>query len=189
MFTAKKSYVFSSLLVLGVLASVDVSYAQGDSEGRMEERVSPSSYAEKNEYVPYMGLTGGVNNPSDYSSTAELGVVGGIQPEMGVGVGGEINTTSLDDTDRTQRTIALAQAAYKFGGDVPVARNSYFAIGAGPAFVKTQVKWAIAPAVGFDIPITTKTRDTVSLGVNAKYVGVTNSVDSYVGSAAVKYWY
>jgi hypothetical protein len=190
MFTFKKKIAVLSLVAFGSFPFASVCYSQNDMQGRMEDKIQPPSISEKSPSIAFMGITGGANNSIGDSKTgAEIGVVAGSQQESGLGFGGEVNTTRMNDFDRTQRTSVLAQMAYKFGGDVAVAKDSYLAVGIGPAIVKNQIKWAVAPAVGFDIPLKNKVHDTVSLGLNAKYVGVTNSPDSYVGSAVVKYWY
>lgn len=185
----KKCLLFGSVLSLGA-SMIGSGYAQEEMQGRMEEKLPTHVTHEVGERIGFMGLNGGVSNPiGKIGSTAEMAIVAGAQPETGVGYGGELSSTRLDDQDKTMRTTLLAQAAYKFGGDTPVVRNTYMSIGAGPSIVKTQVKFAVSPQVGFDIPLTNKVHDTVSLGLNAKYIGVTNSPDAYVGSAAVKYWY
>jgi hypothetical protein len=50
---------------------------------------------------------------------------------------------------------------------------------------------AIAPVIGFDIPLSRsrQTHDIFSFGFNVKYIGISNSPDSYVSNAVVKYWY
>lgn len=190
MLNLKKYFVVGSVVSLGVCSLISTCYSESEMQGRMEEKLPTRVTTEAGERITFMGLNGGASNPiGNMGTTSEVAVVVGAQPEMGVGLGGELSTTRLDDLDKSQRTALLGQVEYKFGGDIPVARHSYFAVGAGPAVVKTQVKWAIAPAVGFDIPLSNKVHDTVSLGLNAKYMGVTNSPDAYVGSAAVKYWY
>lgn len=190
MLNLKKYFVVGSVISLGVCSLASTCFAEGEMQGKMEEKLPARVSTETGERITYMGLSGGASNPiGDLKTTPEMAVATGAQSEMGVGFGGELSTTRLDDPERNQRTALLGQVSYKIGGDVPVARHSYFSVGAGPALVKTQVKWAVSPAVGFDIPLTNKVHDIVSLGLNAKYMGVTSSPDAYVGSAAVKYWY
>lgn len=190
MLSFKKYFVTGSVLSFGVCSLISTCYSQSEMGGRMEEKLPTREYVEPSEKISFMGLSGGASIPVDnFGTTPEMGVSIGAHPDKGVGFGAELNTTRLDDIDKNQRTILLGQAAYKIGEDIPVAQNSYIAIGAGPAIVKTQVKWAVSPSVGFDIPLTNKVHDVVSLGLNAKYTGVTSSPDAYVGSAIVKYWY
>lgn len=190
MINLKKISKCFCLLSVSIISSISIGFAQSEVQGSMEDRLPVKSFTDSSENIVFMGLTGGANNPvGPFKSSSEIGLVVGAQPELGIGYGGEVNTTRLDDADRTQRTLVLAQMAYKLGGDIPVLRRSYIALGAGPAIVKSQAKWAIAPAIGFDIPLNNQIHKTVSIGLNAKYVGITNSADSYVGSAAVKYWY
>jgi hypothetical protein len=179
-----------SLLIITLLAGVNTCFAQYENQGRMEEKMPTSAAAERSEKFVYMGIIGGGENPNGSLGTAaQVGLVAGSQFVSGLGYGGEVNTTQLDDADKTRRTITTAQVAYRMGGEVPLFKDSYAALGAGPAFVKSKVRWAVAPAVGFDVPLSRRNHETVSLGLNAKYVGVTSSPDSYVGSAVVKYWY
>jgi hypothetical protein len=179
-----------SFLIITLLAGVNTCFAQYENQGTMEEKMPSSGTGERSEKIIYMGLVGGGENPNGPLRTeTQVGIVAGAQYLSGVSYGAEVNTTKLDDVSRSQRTIATVQSGYKMGGDIPLLKDVYVAVGAGPAFVPDHVRWAIAPVVGFDIPLSKKMHEFVSIGLNAKYVGVTNSPDSYVGSAAVKYWY
>lgn len=179
-----------SLFIVGLLLSTGGCLAESEMQGRMEEKMEPWSAKSTSAYIYNMGLTGGGENPNGvFRTKTQLGVVANSQQIEGAGFGAEVNTTQLDDADKTRRTLALAQAAYRMGGDIPLIKDTYVAVGAGPAFVKSKVRWAVAPAVGFDVPLNNKIHETISLGLNARYVGVNSSPDSYVGSAAVKYWY
>jgi hypothetical protein len=186
MSNSKKKITVASV-VLGIFLFNNACYSQSE----MEEKLPNRSVVDEGENRIYMGVSGGVNSPagSNIATSTEVGVSVGHQPEMKPGIGVEVTNSQLQDSDKYQRTSVMAQSAYKIGGDIPLGRTSYMGLGAGPIFVKNKVRWAIAPALGFDIPLNNRTHDVVSLGLNAKYVGVTKSVDSYVGSATVKYWY
>lgn len=141
------------------------------------------------EYRLHMGLTGGINNPEELDSSAEYGINVGFQPIVPFSVGAELTTTELDNNDQDQRTTLLARGAYNMGGDIPVLKYSWIGAGIGPSLIDNQLELAIAPQVGFDIPLTNKVHDVISLGLNAKYMFVSDNPDSLVAAAAVKYWY
>lgn len=160
-------------------------------DSRLEERVSEESTTEKVLSKMYLGVGGGVNSPvGDMETSAEVRVNVGYYPIENLGLGLEMNTTELEDAGNNTRTNLLLNGAYRVGGDIPVIRTSYIAVGAGPVFDSSKSdEWAVAPTIGFDIPLSSRAHNVVSLGLNARYVGISNTDDSYVGSAEVKYWF
>jgi hypothetical protein len=162
------------------------------SAGQMEEQVAGAPESQKTESEYFLGVIGGVNSPlsSRMNSSADGGVAIAFQPGASFGVGAQVTTSELKDENRNQRTVALLQTAYRIGGDTPVLKGMFLGVGGGPVFISSKsVEWAVAPVVGVDIPLSSKAHDIVSIGLDAKFVGITNSADSYVGSAAIKYWY
>lgn len=179
------------LLSLAVLSSASL-YAQTPEEAENRLRSSLPDLRpveEKEQYKIHMGLTAGVSSPNgDAESSPEVGLNIGFSPYIPFGLGAEITTAELDDTD-TQRTQVLVRGSYNFGGDIPVLRHSYVGVGAGPMFVSDKVEWTIAPLAGFDIPLTAQTTDFLSLGLSARYLYTTETQDSFSGGLALKYWY
>lgn len=137
----------------------------------------------------HMGLTAGINDPENTEASPEFGINVGFQPVVPFGVGADVSTTQLDDGTDDQRTTVLAKGTYNFGGDVPVLRSTWIGVGAGPVIIDDKFEWAAAPIAGFDIPLSSKMHDVLSLGVDAKYLFISDREDGLVASAAVKYWY
>lgn len=184
--------MFKVLLAVGLIVGSVSGFAQTREEA--EDRIK-GSFPElrpveaKDQYKIHMGLTAGVNSPNgDAESSPEVGLNVGFAPYIPFGLGAEITTAELDDTD-VQRTQVLARGTYNFGGDIPVLRYSYAGVGVGPMFVSDKVEWTIAPLAGFDIPLSNKTSDFISLGLSAKYSYTTGTQDAFSAGAALKYWY
>jgi hypothetical protein len=155
-----------------------------------EERIKGHVYSEKNEGTMYMGVLTGRNAPINaVTPSTELGLTLGYQPEGSFGLGLEVSTSRLADFYNRQRTSVIAQTAYKLGGDIIFLKSSYIGIGIGTAFVNTNVSWEASPLLGFDVPLSNKVRDVISFGFNVRYVALTDSVNSYVSNAVLKYWY
>ena len=145
-----------------------------------------------NDYKPNMGLTAGINNTRNVSdTTGETGVNVGFQPLIPFGLGFELSTSRFDteDDQSYKRVTALGKATYNFGGDIPVLRDAYVGGAAGPVFLSGRTEFGAAPLVGFDIPLATKKRDYVSLGLNTRYLYVTDAPNSLITNAAVSYWF
>ncbi len=176
---------------LALLSVSAATYAQGDSmDSRVTGTMPEGRYEESKNYKWNMGIISGVNSPKgDITSSAEYGVNLGFQPAKQLAVGLDVMSSKLDDANQNQRTTGLVSAAYVIGGDVPVIRNTYIGAGGGPVFVDNKVKWAYAPLVGFDVPLTQKTHEYMSLGLAAKYVFNQDTPDSLSAGAAVKYWF
>jgi hypothetical protein len=188
--------MFKTLLTLVVLTSSLSAFAQmseaekNSARSRLEGTLpEPRAVEEKDQYRIHMGLTAGVNSPNgDAKSSAEYGINVGFQPYVPFGLGAEITTAELDNTD-IQRTSVLARGTYNFGGDIPVLKSSYVGIATGPMFVDSNVEWSVGPLIGFDIPLEQKTSNFISLGLQAKYLYTTDTQDSFSAGVALKYWY
>lgn len=176
----------SSLTAFAQMSNAEKRNAQSRLEGTLPE---PREVDNKDAYRVHMGLTAGVNNPNgDIQSSPEFGINVGFQPYVPFGLGAEVTTTNLDNSD-VQRTNVLARGTYNFGGDIPVLRSSYVGVTAGPMFNESQVEWSVGPVAGFDIPLTSQSSNFLSLGLQAKYLYTTNVEDSFSGGLALKYWY
>ena len=188
--------MFKTLIMLVVLVSSVSAFAQMSQaekervQNKMEGTLpEPKPVENKDQYKLHMGLTAGVNSPNgDAGSSAEYGINVGFQPYVPFGVGAEVITAELDETD-IQRTSVLARGTYNFGGDIPVLRSSYLGVTTGPMFVDGETEWSAGPLAGFDIPLTNQTSNFLSLGLQAKYLWTTDSQDSFSGGVALKYWY
>lgn len=185
-----ESVMLKKLFALALVTSSITGYAQ--TLGNKMEGTFPEVRAVegRDEYRLHMGLSGGVNSPEDDGNdSAEYGINVGFQPWVPFGVGAEVTTTELDDGTNDQRTSVLARGTYNFGGDIPVLKNMWLGAAGGPVIIDNRFEWAVAPTAGFDIPLSDKLHDVISLGLNAKYMFVTDSPDGLVAAAAVKYWY
>lgn len=181
------------MLALAVLASSNVIYAEHTMETQMQKAKSEASADDRYN----LGLAAGVNAPDgNRDATAEAGATFGYNPRPEVGLGADFSTSRFNDGDDAdfERISAMARGAYNLGGDLPVLRDSYIGAAAGPIFLSrqnnpNQVEWALAPLVGFDIPLNQKLHDVISLGVNVKYLVTTNTPDSTITTGVVKYWF
>lgn len=187
--------MFKTLLTIAVLTSSFTAFAQSGQEKRSTQQRIENSFPEakevenKDEFKIHMGLTAGVSSPNgDAESSPEFGINVGFQPVVPLGVGVEITTAELDETN-VQRTSVLPRLAYNFGGDIPVLRHSYVGVTSGPVFVDSDVEWSAGPLAGFDIPLTPQTSNFLSLGLQAKYLYITDTQDTFAAGVALKYWY
>lgn len=189
-------YMFKTVLTIAVLTSSLNAFAQmsqqekSNARNRIEESLpEPQAVESKDQYKLHMGLTAGVSSPrGDVDSSPEYGINVGFQPYVPFGLGAEVITAELADSD-IQRTSILARGTYNFGGDIPVLRSSYLGVTTGPMFVDGQTEWSVGPLVGFDIPLQNQTSNFLSLGLQAKYLWTTDSQDALSAGAALKYWY
>ncbi len=190
--------MFKTVLALAILTSSVASYAQmsENEKARVQNKMEgtlpePQRVEDKSMYKIHMGLTAGMTNPNgDAESSAEYGINVGFQPYIPFGLGAEVTTSELDDSD-IQRTNVLARATYNFGGDIPVLRSSYVGILTGPMFQSEDgdTEFSVGPTAGFDIPLQEKSSDFLSLGLTAKYLYTTDVQDSFSAGLALKYWY
>ncbi|MBY0413736.1 MAG: hypothetical protein K2Q18_06210 [Bdellovibrionales bacterium] len=189
--------MFKTLLTIVVLTSSFTAFAQSTTtrEKRSTQERIEGSFPEtkevesKDEYRIHMGLTAGVSSPNgDAESSTEYGINIGFQPVVPLGVGVEVTTAELDETN-VQRTAILPRATYNFGGDIPVLRHSYVGVTSGPVFVDSNVELAVGPLAGFDIPLQPQSSNFLSLGLQAKYLYITDTQDTFSAALALKYWY
>ena len=188
--------MFKTTLAFLVLASLTTAYGQMSNEEKrnMQNKMEgtlpePKSIDSKDEYKIHMGLTAGVSSPNGAAgSSAEYGINVGFQPYVPFGVGAEVITAELDETN-IQRTSVLARGTYNFGGDIVVLKSSYIGVTTGPMFVDGDTEWSVGPLVGFDIPLQDQTANFLSLGLQAKYLYTTDTQDSFSAGLALKYWY
>ena len=188
--------MFKPLLTLVVLALSLSAFAQmSESEkSSMRNRIEgslpePRSVESKDQYRIHMGLTAGVNSPNgDAEASPEFGVNVGFQPYVPFGLGAELTTAELDNTN-IQRTSVLARGTFNFGGDIPVLKTSYIGVATGPMFVDGNVEWSVGPLTGFDIPLQYQANNFLSLGLQAKYLYTTGTQDALSAGLALKYWY
>jgi hypothetical protein len=188
--------MYKVLIALTLLTGAFTCYAQSDmsdtSESKVQTSFPESRAGEGSELRWSAGVASGINSPKgDATSSTEYGLVIGFQPMASIGAGIEANTTRLNTDNDVRQTNVLLRSAYNIGGDIPVLRSSFIGVGLGPVFVSSRVRWAGAPLVGFDIPLSSKSHDYLSLGLEAKYLFITNTDVPYLfaSALALKYWF
>jgi len=168
-------------------------FAQDEVEGS-STFPTPARPANVNEWRAHMGIIGGYTQPEGgFSSMLGYGVDWGVQPYIPFGVGVELASTTAEGN--LTRTTLLGRGTYNFGGSIPLINRSYIGAALGPVWdsesANDGIRFGIAPVLGFDIPIGREiTQRAVTLGMNAKYLFVNESVaDSLNVNGAVKYWF
>ena len=190
--------MFKTIIALAVLTSSVATYAQmsksekANLENKLEGTLpEPHSVANNGMYKIHMGLMTGVTNPNgDAESSPEFGINVGFQPYVPFGVGAEVTTSELNNSN-VQKTNLLVRGTYNLGGNIPVLRSSYLGVLTGPMFQSEDgdTEFSVGPTVGFDIPLQEKANDYLSLGLSAKYLYTTDVQDSFAANLALKYWY
>lgn len=184
-----------ALVVLALLAGAHLYAADAhrDSTSTLPVQRPLDTWSEAR---PHVGLVAGVADPEgSFKSTAEYGVDVGYQPYIPYGLGAEIthSSTRSDSDELLERTNVLIKATYNFGGTTPVIKDSYIGLATGPVFKNDGTDIAIAPLIGFDIPLKDESnheRNFFSLGAHAKYLVVSSSdPDGLSVSGVLKYWY
>lgn len=189
--------MYKIMFAAAILSSSVASYAQwgtddSSNESRVETTAPGTKAMETSARKWSIGVNSGINSPKgDQGSSTQYGFITGFEPNKTLGMGIEVSSTHLDDTNEVRQTNALLRTTYNFGGDTPIIRDSFIGAGAGPVFIGNRVRAAGAPLAGFDIPLNHKTSDYVSLGLEAKYLFVLNTdvPDLFSSAVAVKYWF
>lgn len=201
--------MYKILFAVAILAGSFTGVANADVYGKFTNKItytsdeesssttSTTNYSQMNtgslgEQRWSAGVFSGINSPKgEQKSSAEYGVIIGFEPMAAVGAGVEASTTRLNNNNDLRQTNVLLRGSYTIGGDIPVLRSSFIGAGVGPVFVSNRVRWAGAPIVGFDIPLSSKMHEVVSLGLEAKYLFVTNSdvANIFSSTLALKYWF
>lgn len=150
------------------------------------------------ELKPHVGALIGINEPDGRGSAgSDYGLDIGFQPYIPFGFGLELSSSRNSEVDQTR---LLVRGTYNFGGDTPILRSTYIGAGVGPVIGSVgdsdRVLLAIAPMVGFDIPVyrfsrlSEERKDYLSLGLHAKYLILEGSdPDALSMNGVVKYWF
>lgn len=167
--------------------------AQDTTEGKSSTFVKPDKPENVDEWRTHLGVIGGyVENDGAYNPTVEYGLDMGWQPYIPFGIGVELTTASNDDLTRSK---LLGRFTYNFGGSIALLNRSYIGGAIGPAWDSDSenegIHLAYAPVlIGFDIPFKEVTEETLSLGMQAKYLVIEgDSPDSLIINGAMKYWF
>lgn len=183
--------MYKTIFSVAILSVMFGAHAQDEwREGKVVGEYPDMKSETATNYKWNAGIISGVNSPNgEVTSSAEYGVTTSFEPMGNIAVGLDATSSLLDDKDQNQRTIVQLKGAYVVGGDIPVLRTSYLGIGVGPVFVDNKVHWGYSPLAGFDVPLSNKTHDYMSLGVVAKYLFNPDTPNSLTAGAALKYWF
>lgn len=179
------------ITLLSVTALLFAFKAQAQEE-RRSVLTDPRPVEEPSEWKPHFGVLLGASQPEGSGVTAsEFGIDVGYQPFIPYSLAAELSYASIDDgTETKDRTTLWGKFSYNFGGDNDIIRYSYIGAGLGVVAKPDRTSLAIAPIVGFDIPIQVPELAGFSLGAAAKYAVVSDGeVDTLSLSAVAKYWY
>ncbi len=185
------------LLSFLIMAYTCTAFAQmsAQEKRRMENRVEGSFPSLDKREEPGInninfGLVAGMLNPhGSIGSSAEYGVNIGFMPVRHLGAGLELTTTELDKVN-VQMTNLLARGTYHLAGDIPILKDSFLGVTGGPIFIEDgDTEWAIGPIVGFDIPLQNQSSGYLTLGLQARYLLISDADDTFSAAAALKYWY
>jgi hypothetical protein len=182
-----------SLFAMGAYAQDDIDTVDEASDAAASTIVTPARPSNMDEMRWHAGVLGGMQDPDGKNDpAAEYGLDIGMQPYIPIGIGAELSTSSNDDLTRTK---LLPRATYNFGGGIPIINRSYIGAAAGAVWdsdteVGEGMHFAWAPVLGFDIPFGSVTNNTVSLGLQGKYLAVEGDApDAVIVDGAVKYWF
>lgn len=179
------------LIAITALFSANVFAAEDRPAGKI--LTSPRPVMESSEWRPHVGLVGGVASTEANGDTyGEYGIDVGYQYYIPYSLGAEYthSRASTSTGDQNRDTVWI-KGTYNFAGDNAFIRNSYAAIAVGAVFTTAETSAAIAPILGFDIPLKEAgSRSFFSVGANTRYAFIgNNNDDSYSLSGVVKYWY
>lgn len=176
-------------------------HAQMNDEKTNSVLVEQRPVEAKSEYKPHVGLLAGLATPEgNYQSSAEYGITLGYQPYIPFGLGIELSSARSDvdggsDAFDLQRTKLLVQATYNFGGNVPIIKQSYVGLAAGPMLESIggsddNLELGVMPTLGFDYPFALDNGKDVSAGLNARYlVSSSGQPNTFSLNAMAKYWF
>ncbi len=152
----------------------------------------PRPVAESSEWKPHFGVLLGAALPERSGvGASEVGIDIGYQPYIPYGLGAEFIHSRIDDTEKVaDRNTLWLKGTYNFGGTQPLIKNSYVGLGLGGVFKSDGTSAAVAPLIGFDIPLKQEDGKTFTLGMNSRYAIVADDeVDTFSLTGVLKYWY
>ena len=180
----RKINVLFYVVIFGLVAT--------EVRAQQNSMVKPRPIANASEWKPHVGFLVGAAQPESSGKTAsEVAIDVGFQPYIPFGLGAEVSHSRIDNGNSTQeRNTIWAKGNYSFGGATPVLKNSYVGVALGVVFKPDGTSLAVAPLLGFDIPMKEMAQGMFSLGANMKYAIVAdNELDTLILSGVVKYWY
>ncbi|MBC7752672.1 MAG: hypothetical protein H7Z71_00435 [Moraxellaceae bacterium] len=153
---------------------------------------SPRPVQEVAEFRPHLGLIVGVSRPEGSGQeSSDLGIDFGYQAYIPFSLGAEYFRSRVDDGKAIKdRNTVWLKSTYNFGGTIPVLNHGYAGLALGAVFNSDKTSAAIAPVIGFDIPVTDMERGFLSLGATARYAIISDGeLDTFSLGGVVKYWF
>lgn len=187
------AFITKTLVVIASCALFSFAAQAADEDSGLLSMKKPNMFT--SEYKPYVGILAGMTSPEgDGDDEGEVGIDIGYSPDKAnFMLGAEFSHARFDDVainDEIDRDTLLLKAGYKFNSDNMFVRNSWVALGIGALFTDDDTLAVAAPAVGFDIPVTSTDTEYLTLGLNARYNFIeADAVDTGTVAGAVKYWY
>ncbi len=178
-------------LIMNVTSAAVLGFA-GNVMAQTSTMPTPRPVTQLSEFKPHISILLGAAQPEGSGITAsEVAVDIGYQPYIPFGIAAEFNHARIDDgVDTKDRNTLWLKGSYNLGGTTPVIKNSYLGLALGTVFKPDGTSLAIAPIVGFDIPVARTAEGVFSLGASARYAIVAdNEVDTLTVGGVVKYWY
>ena len=183
-----KKVMMISFMALTIGFASNLHAAQNGKSVLTKPRATENAY----ELRPHVALLVGVAQPEGSGDTSsELGIDVGYQPYIPYGLSAEFNHSRINDGAETNNRDTLwIKGTYNLGGDMMIIKNSYAGVGFGSVFKTNGTSLAVAPIVGFDIPMNLIEQEIVSLGLSSRYAIVgDNEVDTFSLAGVVKYWF
>ena len=166
--------------------------AQAQEKDPRSVVTNPRPVQEVAEFRPHLGLIVGVSRPEGSGQeSSDLGVDFGYQAYIPFSLGVEYFRSRIDDGNEIKdRNTVWLKSTYNFGGTIPVLNHSYAGLALGAVFNSDKTSAALAPVIGFDIPVTDMERGFLSLGATARYAVISDGeLDTFSLGGVVKYWF
>ena len=181
---------FLTAIGLGLIA-ISLS-AQAEQKDPRSVVTNPRPVQEVAEFRPHLGLIVGVSRPEGSGQeSSDLGVDFGYQAYIPFSLGVEYFRSRIDNGKEIKdRNTVWLKSTYNFGGTIPVLNHSYAGLALGAVFNSDKTSAALAPVIGFDIPVTDMERGFLSLGATARYAIISDGeLDTFSLGGVVKYWF
>ncbi|MBC7459036.1 MAG: hypothetical protein H7235_12195 [Bdellovibrionaceae bacterium] len=180
---------FLAAVGFGIVAFAASVFAQDNPRSVVTK---PRPVEVESEFKPHLGLLVGVSQPEGAGhENTDMGIDFGFQMYIPFSLGAEYIHSRVDTgTESKDRDTLWLKTSYNFGGTIPVINHSYVGLGLGAVIASDRTSAAIAPMVGFDIPVAKFEEGFMSLGANARYAIITDGeLDTFSLGGVVKYWF
>jgi len=184
----------ATLIMICLCLSGTYAFAASDAANESRTFPEPRPLMSEGERAPSLGAFGGITDTrqglrNGTSYGVEYGWQTYIPWSAAVELSGYVSDHSSTSPTLT-RTRLLGKYSYNLGGTIPVIKDSYIGLGAGPVLdnVRNTNTWevGVVPQIGFDIPVVSQ----FSLGANANYMfTIGPNADVFAFNGVAKYWF